>query len=132
MDSIESISVTGLTAAQWRLQVSAQNTANADDSAPLQDSGIKGPAPFVPTRVQMVSLGSGGVRAQLSAAQPASVAAYEPDSPYADSQGMVAKPAVDPVSETVGRMQALQQYKAAALMIEAHNKMQKSALKMLA
>lgn len=132
MDSTDVISMTGLNAAQTQLQVSASNVANMDDTAPLPGSGVAGPKPFVPTRVETVSLGSGGVQAQLSAADPASSAAYQPDSPYADGHGMVATPNVDPVSEMVGRMQALQQYKASAAMIEVHNRMQQAALKMLA
>lgn len=132
MDSTDVISMTGLAAAQAQLQVSASNLANMDDSAPLPGSGIKGPAPFVPTRVQTVSLGSGGVQAQLSAADPASTPAYRPDSPYADRRGMVAKPNVDPVREMVGRMRAMQQYRASAAMLAANDRMQRSALKMLA
>ena len=132
MDSTDAISVTGLTAAQTQLQVSASNTANMDDTAPLPGSGVSGPAPFVPTRVETVSLGSGGVQAQLSAADPASTSTYAPGNPYADSQGMVSTPNVDPVTETVARMQAVQLYQASAAMLEANNKMQRTALKMLA
>jgi flagellar basal-body rod protein FlgC len=132
MDSTDVISMTGLTAAQTQLQVSASNVANMDDTAPLPGSGVAGPAPFVPTRVETVSLGSGGVQAQLSAAQPASTPTYDPGNPYADSQGMVATPNVDPVNETVARMQAVQLYQASAAMLEANNKMQRTALKMLA
>jgi len=132
MDSTDVISMTGLTAAQTQLQVSASNVANMGDTAPLRGSGVAGPAPFVPTRVETVSLGSGGVQAQLSAAQPASTPTYAPGNPYADSQGMVATPNVDLVGETVARMQALQQYQASAAMLEANNKMQRIALKMLA
>jgi flagellar basal-body rod protein FlgC len=131
MDSTDVISMNGLAAAQAQFQVSASNTANADDTAPLPGSGVKGPAPYVPTRVETVSLGAGGVQAQLSAAHPASVAAYQPGSPYADHQGMVAKPNVDPVAEMVGRMRAVQQYKASAAVLEANQHMHKSALSVL-
>lgn len=132
MDPTDAISMTGLTAAQTQLQVSASNLANMEDTAPLPGSGVAGPAPFVPTRVATVSLGAGGVQAQLSAADPASSSAYAPDSPFANGQGMVAMPNVDPLSEMVGRMQALQQYRASAAMIEANDRLQRSALKMLA
>jgi flagellar basal-body rod protein FlgC len=131
MDSTDVISMTGLAAAQTQLQVSASNLANMDNSAPLPASGVKGPAPFTPTRVETVSLGSGGVQAQLSAADPASTPAYEPDSPYADKQGMVAKPNVDPVRELVGQMQALQAYRASAAMLAVNDRMHRSALKLL-
>ena len=70
MDAISAIGLSGLNAASVRVQVSASNLANTDDAAPLPGSGVAGPAPFVPMRVQTVSLGQGGVQAQLSAARP--------------------------------------------------------------
>ena len=45
--------------------------------------------------------------------------------------GMVATPNVDPVNETVSRMQAVQQYRASVAALEANNQMHKTALKML-
>src|SRR6516225_10185955 len=105
MDSVAAIALTGLTTASTRAQVSASNLANMDDAAPLPGSGVAGPAPFVPTRVETVSLGQNGVQAQLSAAQPGSAPAYRPDSPFADANSMVAEPDVDPASELVGQMQ---------------------------
>lgn len=131
MDSTDAISMTGLAAAQTQLQVSASNLANMDDAAPLPGSGVAGPAPYVPTRVETVSLGANGVQAQLAAAQPSSTPTYEPDSPYADGQGMVATPNVDPAVETVTQMQALQLYQANLAMLQASNQMQKTALNML-
>jgi flagellar basal-body rod protein FlgC len=131
MDATTAIAVSGLNTASKRVEVSASNLANMDDTAPLPGSGISGPAPFVPTRVSTVSLGAGGVQAQLSAANPASVPGYQPDSPYADANGMVATPEVDPVNEMVGQMQALQQYRASAALIETDDKLQKTTLDLL-
>ena len=45
---------------------------------------------------------------------------------------MVSTPNVDPVTETVARMQAVQLYQASAAMLAANDRMQRSALKMLA
>jgi flagellar basal-body rod protein FlgC len=131
MDAISAIGLSGLTTASTRVQVSASNLANMDDAAPLPGSGVAGPAPFTPTRVETVSLGQNGVQAQLSAAQPGSAPAYRPDSPYADAKGMVAEPDVDPASELVEQMQALQQYRASAALIRTNDEMQKSALDLL-
>ena len=131
MDSVAAIALTGLNTASTRVQVSASNLANMGDAAPLPGSGVAGPAPFVPTRVQTVSLGAGGVQAQLSAAQPGTTPAYSPDSPYADAHGMVAEPDVDPATELVGQMQALQQYRASAALIAVDDRMQKAALDLL-
>jgi flagellar basal-body rod protein FlgC len=131
MDAISAIASSGLAAASTRVQVSASNLANMDDAAPLLGSGVPGPAPFVPARVETVSLGQNGVQAQLSAAQPGAAPAYSPDSPYADASGMVAMPQVDIASELVDQMQALQQYKASAALLRVHDEMQKSALDLL-
>ena len=131
MDAISAIAASGLTTAATRVQVSASNLANMDDAAPLPGSGVAGPKPFVPTRVQTISLGAGGVQAQLSASQPGTSPAYRPDSPYADSHGMVAAPDVDPASELVSQAQALQQYRASGDLIAIDARMQKAALDLI-
>ncbi len=131
MDAVAAIAVSSLNTASQRVQVSASNLANMNDAAPLAGSGVAGPPPFVPTRADPISLGAGGVQAQLAAVQPASTPAYSPDSPYADSGGMVALPDVDPTKQMVELTQALQQYRASAALLDADNRMQGSALKML-
>jgi flagellar basal-body rod protein FlgC len=131
MDAVAAIALSGLNTASQRMQVSASNLANMNDAAPLAGSGVAGPAPFVPTRADPVSLGAGGVQAQLTAVQPGSAPAYAPDSPYADSAGMVSLPDVDPTRQMVELTQALQQYRAAAALLDADNRLQGSALKML-
>ena len=132
MDSTDAISVTGLTAAQTQVQAAASNLANMDDTAPLPGSGVQGPAPFVPIQSGTVSLGDNGVQAQLSASQPGDTPSYDPDSPYADGQGMVATPDVNVADQTVAIMQASQQYHASVAALNAENKMQRTALHMLA
>ena len=109
MDATTTIALSGLTTASTRLQVSASNLANMDDAAPPPGSGAAGPAPFVPTRVETVSLGQGGVQAQLSAGGPQ----------------------VDPASELIEQMQALQQYRASAALIRADDKLHQSTLDLL-
>jgi flagellar basal-body rod protein FlgC len=131
MDVTAAIALSGLNTASTRVQVSASNVANMDDTAPLQGSGVPGPAPFVPTRVETVSLGANGVQAQLSAAQPGTVPAYQPDSPFADGRGMVATPDVDLASEFVEQIQAMQQYRASAALIAVDDRMQKATLDLL-
>jgi flagellar basal-body rod protein FlgC len=131
MDSVAAIALSGLNTASVRTQDSASNLANMDDAAPLPGSGVAGPAPFVPTRVETVSLGAGGVQAQLSAVQPGSVPGYQPDSPYADARGMVALPDVDMAGELVQQLQALQQYRASAALIAVDDRMKKAALDIL-
>jgi len=131
MDATAAIALSGLNTASARFQASASNLANMDDAAPLPGSGVAGPAPFVPTRVETVSLGQGGVQAQLAAARPGTVPAYRPDSPYADANGMVAEPDVDPASELMEQTQALQQYRASAALIALDDRMKTAALDLL-
>jgi flagellar basal-body rod protein FlgC len=131
MDATAAIALSGLNTASTRVQVSASNLANMDDTAPLPGSGVAGPAPFVPSRVETISLGANGVQAQLSAAQPATVPAYQPDSPFADGRGMVATPDVDLASELVEQIQAMQQYRASAALIAFDDRMQKATLDLL-
>ena len=91
-----------MTAAGTWLQVAASNLANAGDAAPPPGAGA---APFVPTRVLTVSLGANGVQAQLSAA-----------------------PDMDPLGAMVDQMQALQQFRASAAVLQADDQMKQSAL----
>jgi flagellar basal body rod protein FlgC len=102
MDVTAAIAVSGLTTASTRLQVSASNVVNADDS---------GATPFVPTRATAVSLPSGGVRALLSPAAPGT--------------------GVDLIGEMVDQMMAMQQYKASAAVLSADDRLQKSTLDLL-
>jgi flagellar basal-body rod protein FlgC len=131
MDPVSAIALSGMNAASLKVQSSASNLANMDDEAPLPGSGVAGPKPYVPTRVSTVSLGSGGVQAQLAAASPGYSAAPDPDSPYADSQGMVAIPDVDVAGEAVDQAMALTQFRASVAMLKVEDKMQKSALDIL-
>ena len=111
MDAITAIAQSGLTTASTRVQVSASNLANMDDASTPPGPGAAGSAPFVPTRVAPVSLPQGGVQAQLSAAPPGTE--------------------VDPASELVEQMQAMQQYRASAALIRTDDELQKSAIDML-
>lgn len=111
MDATAAIALSALTAASARLQASASNLANMDDGAFPSGSTATAPAPFVPTRVETVSLGSGGVQAQLLAGPP----------------GV----GVDPASELVEQMLATQQYRASAALIAADDKLKKSTIELL-
>ena len=131
MDPVSAIAMSGMKVASLRVQSSASNLANMDDQSPLSGAGVAGPKPYVPTRVSTVSLGAGGVQAQLQQDPSPSITAYAPSSPYADKAGMVATPDVDVAAEAVDQAQALAQFRASVLLIETEDKMQKSALDIL-
>jgi flagellar basal-body rod protein FlgC len=131
MDSVSAIALSGMTAASLRVQSSASNLANMDDEAPLPGSGVAGPKPYAPTHVSTISLGAGGVQAQLQATSPGYAAAPDPGSAYANSAGMVAIPQVDVAAEMVDQAMALAQFRAAVVTLNTEDKMRKSALDIL-
>ena len=78
------------------------------------------------TAVQTTAPG-GGVAASFAAVSPGTQPAY-PQSPYADSQGLVAQPDVDSTEETVNQIGALSAFQANVAVLEVSNEMQKSLL----
>jgi flagellar basal-body rod protein FlgC len=57
---------------------------------------------------------------------------FEPDSPYADSEGYVYYPNVDPIREQTNALEALRAYEANITVAEATKSMMSVALQMLA
>jgi flagellar basal-body rod protein FlgC len=110
MSSILSIAGSGLLAATQRLQVSAENVANAESDGPLPSASAaiqaQYPAAYVPQQVNQVATAGGGTRAVVSDVQPSSIAESDPTAPYADASGQVAAPNVDPVNETIAQVTA--------------------------
>ena len=70
----------------------------------------------------------GGVAVSFATVSPGTQPAYDPQSPYADGQGLVAQPNVDPNQETVNQIGALSAFKANAAVLEVSDQMQKSLL----
>lgn len=131
--NIMSISTSGLMAAVARLNASASNTANSEDYGALDDSGAASGAPAAYQPVQAVSHAassnlSGGVAVTIQAEQPSENPAYQPDLPFANAEGMVAAPNVDPVQETAAQIDALNQFKANLAAIRTADEMQKALM----
>ena len=110
MSSILSIAVSGITAASERLQVSANNVANANSDGPLPSAdpaiAAQYPQAYVPQTVNQVETAGGGTKAVVSNVQPATVPAYDPTAPYADQNGMVAEPNVNYTTEAMQQLTA--------------------------
>jgi flagellar basal-body rod protein FlgC len=115
----QSIAQSGMAAATLRLDAAASNLANAqsDGALPSADGSASDPlAPsvYAPRRVDQISLSPSaskiaGVSAQITA-EPNFFASYKPDASFANGQGMVASPNVDPVTETVQMIMAEQSF----------------------
>jgi flagellar basal-body rod protein FlgC len=136
--------ISGLAASTAQLDASASNVANAQNVGPLTGSGW-GPAAIVSaagtgagtgtgaqayqplTTVQYTAPG-GGVATRFAAVSPATQPAYDPQSPYADPQGLVAQPEVDENQEAVNQIGALSAFQANLAVLRVSDDMQKSLL----
>lgn len=103
------IALSGLNSATTRLNASASNIANALTSGSLEDGGQ---APYTPLETVQSSQEGGGVSAKVTPRQPAYSKAYDPDSPFANSEGYIGVPNVDMASEIVNMKLAEHSYKA--------------------
>ena len=85
-----------MAAASQRLQISAENIANAESDGPLPSAGAavqaQYPGAYVPQQVDQVATPGGGTSAVVVDVQPATVAAYAPTAPYADKTARWRRP----------------------------------------
>ena len=132
MLSAISSALSGMMAATRRLDASASNVANAQSDGPLAGANASSPAAYQPVEVvQSAGTGGNGTVATYAPVKPATVPAYDPSAPYADSQGLVAAPNVDPVRETVNQLTARASYEANLRTVQTADRMQKSLLDIL-
>jgi flagellar basal-body rod protein FlgC len=128
--SILSIATSGLVAASRRLEVSASNIANAQDTGPLPDAPNAGnfPPVYRAQRVDQVDVAGGGTVANVSTVSPGYVTQYDPSAPFADKNGLVAAPNVDLANEAVQQITARVEFAANARVIQVYSEMMKSLL----
>lgn len=138
MTDVFSIALSGLGAQQKRLAGTASNIANASTagtvpgtvpSAPASTVGgstVSGSAAgtvYKPLNVNLTSLASGGVRADVVADENGYSLAYDPSSPYANSEGMIAVPNVDLTTEMVNLLEIKTSYKANLAVLKTQDEM---------
>jgi flagellar basal-body rod protein FlgC len=128
--SISSIALSGMMAASTRLQVAANNIANASSSGPSPSSSNAAdyPAAYSAQRADQVNIQGGGTRAIVRNASPATTSAYDPSAPYADSNGMVAGPNVDIAGEAVQLLTARVSFAMNAQVMRTQSQMMRSLL----
>ncbi len=100
------IAVSGLNAASLRLQVSASNVAKAISDGPLPGSpkATNFPRAYAPLRLEQTDAAGSGTSARVDTVSPSYVAAFDPAAPYADANGLVARPNVDLASELIQQL----------------------------
>jgi flagellar basal-body rod protein FlgC len=109
MISPVSIALSGLTVATLRLDVAASNVANAQDVGGLP--GARGQSAYTPMQVMQSDTGTGTV-AYAIPVEPSYTSTFDPQSPHANSQGLVAMPNVDLTQELLQMEVARQSYEA--------------------
>ena len=101
MTPATAIALSGLTAADLRLNVSASNVANAGD-----ESAVGAKPGYQPLGIVQTPVAGGGVAATAVTLKPGQFLAYDPTSPVASVQGLVQAPEIDPVSEIGNQLAA--------------------------
>jgi len=142
--SVINIAASGMTAAMARLNVSAQNVANsqtygalgATASTPAGSPPAAGVAPqaYAPLQLAQFSLPlsqGGGVQTQTTASPNPYQTAYDPSASYANSQGLVAAPNVDPVTEALNQVESVDQFKASVNLFKIGEELDQTTLKLV-
>lgn len=111
------IALSGLTAASRKVEASASNIAN------LQT------ADYTPVTSEQTALAGGqGVRSDFVPKSQPFTPSYDPDSPFASSEGYVNTPNVDLAEEAVNLTLAKTAYRASVAVIETEQDMTKELL----
>jgi flagellar basal-body rod protein FlgC len=128
------VAVSGMNAADRRVDAAAANIVNAPDTAPHRKEpvtpvGNTSPPPpkddglYQPVDVRQSSQEGGGTAARTVDRTPARQAVYRPDDSQANDQGMVDMPRVDLPSEMIDTMLAQQAYEAAIKAVQTRDQM---------
>ncbi len=131
------VSVSGMIAQRTRMEVAIANLAN---QGTIQDA--RGNNVPYQRRFAVLAAGdpsaTGSARSQgvhvssIELDDAAPIMRYEPGSPFADSDGYVAYPNIDPMTETINAMDAQRAYEANLAAAEATKAMVAQALRILA
>ncbi|MCF8469061.1 MAG: hypothetical protein K9G33_16825 [Sneathiella sp.] len=116
----------GMAAATKRIDVSAQNIANASSvgtpGAAGKNESYKAVEPI------QTSDASGAPEVKVREKKPSTVPVYAPNNPLANEEGLVESPNVDLAGELVNQTLAVHSYKANVKMFEIWNELQRATL----
>jgi flagellar basal-body rod protein FlgC len=140
-DGLE-ISASGLTAERMRMDVTAQNLANAQttrgaDGQPYRRKEVvlaerQAPGSFGAALAGAMTPGGNGVEvAAIAEDQTPLKRVYDPSHPDADADGYVQMPNVDPVTEMVDLISAQRAYEANVTAMQAAKQMFAKTLELL-
>ena len=124
MVSAINIALTGLDAASKHLDASASNIANLDTVGSVDGK----PAAYTPVTAVQSSISNGGVQTNIIPKTDAFTPSYQPDSPFANQDGIVNVPNIDLAGEAVNLQLAKVAYKANAEVIKVAQDLDKQLL----
>lgn len=132
MNSILSIALSGMHAAEQRLQVSANNVANADSDGPLPSASAAVKAQYQPAytaqQVNQTATAGGDTQAVVGNVKPGAVAVSDPNAPYANGSGQVAAPNVDLADEAIQQQLAETSFASNAQVTRVYSQMMQTLL----
>jgi flagellar basal-body rod protein FlgC len=131
MSAAISNALSGLAAAAQRLAGVARNVANAGDTSRLAAQPGDPPA-FQPTTTVQSALASGGTVASARPVTPAALPSFQPRSPLAGEDGLVATPNVDLTGQAIDLIAAREAYLANLKTLKVAEGLEDSLLKILA
>lgn len=111
------------------MSAAASNIANMDSAGPVPATPPNQAVPqslgavYQPAAAYPISVPGGGVAATVEPRLPGYTTSYEPAAPYANPQGMVARPNVDLASEAVDMIGAMHSYRANLAVFKASSHM---------
>lgn len=117
-----STAVSGLTAASRKLAVATENIVNASSVGSLDPNSPN--QAYAAQTTLAKSVGGGGVQTVTLTREPPFVPNFQPDSPFANEDGLVNAPNVNLDEELVNTKLAEQAYKASAQVIRTTSDMQ--------
>lgn len=103
--------LSGLTASSKKADTAASNIANVSSGGALDSTSAR-QAPYSSLETIQSATENGGVTSYTRAREPGFVPAYDPDSPFANEDGLIGVPNVSLAEEIVDMKQAEISYKA--------------------
>jgi len=128
------ISTSGMIAQRTRMEVIASNIANAgtiENDRGEYEPYLRRAAMFAPVSAGKGS-GMGVEVVEIQVQEGATRADYRPNHPFADDEGYVQVPDIDPTVEWVNGLQASRAYEANVVAAETSKNMMAQALRLLA
>jgi flagellar basal-body rod protein FlgC len=136
MSSAMTIAVSGIAAASAWMSSAASNLANMQTNGPVPATPPDQPVPpgnvYQATTVQQTAQPDGGVSTSLAAVLPSYLVAYDPISPMANSQGLIAQPNVDMATQITAMLQARTAFGASLAALKAADSATKTLLNLVA